>query len=254
MVPAALVLLAILAAPPLVLAPPPRAAPAQTPFQRLLARHAASSMVKQLALDDLAGKAGSWDFDREAGTLRFGKGPAHPIQLLGTEAAGDRTWLWAWANDQSNLPPAVLVAAGRLRKIGQERQLQELFVRKLPLAEADGHRLAAIAVGLLGAGSYYRGPYGSGERSGAAFFLLTDFPRPDQVDGSAVRLLRAVEMATSAWTLDHREVVKGLAADLGLKVVETPGSITLTSARGEPVRFEFDGRGLITQMKAQAGR
>lgn len=254
MVPAALLLLGALAAPPLVVVPQPPAAPGQSPFQRLVARHAASTMLKQLALDDLVGKAGTWDFDRDAGTLRFGQGKAHPIQLLGTEAAGDRTWLWAWANEESELPPKVLVAAGRLRKIGLDRRLQELYVRKLPLAEADGHRLAAIAVGLLGAGSYYRGPYGSGERQGAAFFLLTDFPRPDQVDGSALRLLRAVEMVTSTWELDHREVVRGLAADLKLRLEEKPDAITLTSAKGEPVRFLFDERGRLSRMRGQAGR
>lgn len=90
MVPAALVLLGALAAPPLVVPQPP-AAPGKSPFQQLLARHAASAMLKQLALDDLVGKAGSWDFDRDAGTLRFGQGKPHPIQLLGTEAAGERT-------------------------------------------------------------------------------------------------------------------------------------------------------------------
>lgn len=254
MVPAALVLLGVLAAPPLVLAPAPPTAPGRSPFQQLLARHAASTMLKQLALDDLVGKAGSWDFDRDAGTLRFGKGPAHPIQLLGTEAAGDRTWLWAWANDQSDLPPAVLVAAEKLRKVGVERQLQELYVRKLPLAEVDGHRLAAIAVGLLGAGSYYRGPYGSGERQGAAYFLLTDFPRPAQVDGSAVRLLRAVELVTSTWEVDHRAVVRGLAADLRLRLEEKPDVLVVTSSKGEPVRFELDERGRLSRMRGQVGR
>lgn len=260
MLPAALLVLGALVAQPLMLPAP--AAPGspeakRSAFNTLLARHAAGAMLKQLSLDDQVGKEATVDVDLEAGTLRFGKGPTHPVQLLGTEASGDRTWLWAWANADSKLPPQLVVAAGKLRKVGTERQLQELFVKRLPLDEADGHRLSAIAVGLLGAGSYYRGPYGSGERQGAAYYLLTDFPRPAQLDQSPPRLIRAVEMALSVYEVDHRAVVRGLAADLKLKLAEKPGALVVTAAKGTPVEFRFDDQGRLTKATAllgQAGR
>ena len=215
-------------------------------MKNLLARHAASSMLKQLTLDDLVGEA-SWQADLDAGTLRFGGGPPHPVQLLGTEAHSDRTWLWSWANTVSDLPPAVTRAAERLRALGQARGIAELSTRKLAIGEASGHTLSMIASGSLGAGSYYRGPY----EGGAAFFLLPDYPGPEQLDRSALRLIRAVELVISQYELDHRAVVTGLAEDLRLRVAAGPKAITVTSPTGEEVVFELDAQGRIARMSSR---
>lgn len=212
----------------------------------LLARHAASSTLKQLTLGDLIGDS-RWQADLDAGTIRFGSGEAHPIQVLGTESHSDRTWLWSWANTVSDLPPAVTRAAERLRSLGQSRGIPELSTRKLSIGEASGHTLSMIASGALAAGSYYRGPY----EGGAAFFLLLDYPRPEQLDRSALRLIRAVELVISQFELDHRAVIAGLAEDLRLPFTAGPNAILITSPAGEVAAFELDPQGRVSRMSSQ---
>jgi hypothetical protein len=222
--------------------------PGKAPLKALLARHAVSSMLKQLALQDAIGAA-RWRVDLQEGSIWFGDGGPHSIQLLGTEGYGDGTWLWAWANDLSDLPPEVIQASVRLRGIGTEENVPELVTGRIPLQEVDGHRLATVACGLLQAGSYYRGPY----EGGAAFFLLTDFPARDQVDTSPPRVINAVSTVITTYQLDHRAALAGLADDLHLTLREQAGALTLVAAGGEEIAIQLDGQGRIAKMSATVG-
>lgn len=221
----------------------------QPTLTSLLSRHAAAAMLAQLQLGELVGDS-AWSADLEQGTLRFAQGPAHSIQLLGTESYVDGSWLWAWGN-QANFPQSVVSASLRLREYGEHHGLQEFTTRKLPLAQVDGFRIASIASQLLGASAFYRGPYGGPEPEGAAFFLLTDFPPRQAMNRSPMRLLQAVSAAFSTWPLDHKTVVLGLAADLQLSVKELAGSIELVASGGEVLVFEFDAQGRIGRMQTQ---
>jgi hypothetical protein len=71
-------------------------------FTDAFARHVASATARQLALGDVL-EDRPWTVDIRAGTATFGE-LMFPIQLLGTEAEGDNSWLWAWANEGSSLP------------------------------------------------------------------------------------------------------------------------------------------------------
>jgi hypothetical protein len=53
-----------------------------------------------------------------AGIATFGDDLRFPLQLLGSESHLGGTWLWAWADAQSNLPPALLHLAGWPRDYG----------------------------------------------------------------------------------------------------------------------------------------
>jgi hypothetical protein len=81
------------------------------PFDDLFAQHVATAMARQVALADLIGER-NWSVDLSAGHATFGDDLRFAIQLLGTESQGDGTWLWAWANAESNLPPALLHLCG----------------------------------------------------------------------------------------------------------------------------------------------
>src|SRR4051812_5614895 len=55
-----------------------------------------------------------WGLDLDTGLLTFtstrgGRELArYPVQLIGSSSESSNTWLWAWANVESDLPPALL--------------------------------------------------------------------------------------------------------------------------------------------------
>ena len=69
---------------------------------------------QQLHLGDLVGDL-PWAFDVPTGTLSFGDLHWH-AQILGTESHQTNTWLWAWANTGSNLPPALIQASLQMKQ------------------------------------------------------------------------------------------------------------------------------------------
>lgn len=80
--------------------------------------HAASSFARQMALGDVIGER-AWGLDVQKGLLRFGDDQAYRVQLLGSHAFEPGTWLWIWANAQSNIPPQHTAAALRIRQLGE---------------------------------------------------------------------------------------------------------------------------------------
>jgi hypothetical protein len=132
-------------------------------FADAFARHVASATARQLALGDGL-EDRPWAVEIRAGTAPFGE-LTFAIQLLGTEAEGDNSWLWAWANDGSSLPEPILLSSRRLRAIGETRGPKLLATPALSLMEWSGHQIAMVCTGLLGTASYYRGPYDGGALS-----------------------------------------------------------------------------------------
>ena len=102
-----------------------------TPFQHEFARYSAIAFARQLAFADFLGDH-DWHVDIPAGTVEFGEDRVYPIQLLGTEADGDNTWLWAWANEESNLPDEILHDCRAIRAAGEDKQLEELTLPSFP--------------------------------------------------------------------------------------------------------------------------
>jgi hypothetical protein len=232
-------------------ASPPKAAEASGPGQEdtmkgLLSRHVAFSLVKQLSLKDAPGLR-AVDIDLEAATVKLKDGTVHPIQVVGTRADNNGTWLWSWANPSPNWAPAVKDGTRRLREIGLARKVPELSERMLQPGAWDGHSLSLVACGLLGGGSYFSMRYDGGE----IFFLNPDVPAASELNLNPERLATAIHMAISSYELDHRQVLLGLAEDAKLKVEEKPGWIKLRTERGDVLEFRLDDLGRIAEEKFQ---
>jgi hypothetical protein len=140
----------------------------------LFLQHGAASYDKQLYLQAMLGKA-RWSFALEEGVLAF----AQPhqallqlnVQLLGTESAETHTWLWAWANQDSEIPKHLLKSAQDLRAFGEREDVPEFYTPQLPLsAGINGGRMAAIACGVARAACFFRVGY----PGGLLFMLIKD--------------------------------------------------------------------------------
>lgn len=148
------------------------AATAPNPYELMVAEHIGLAWSRQDKLADLIGE-GRWDVDLQSGRLMFDSGPEFDISLLGSFGAKAGTWLWAWANEHmGDLPDRVLGPARQMRAFGAEQGLAQFTQDEIPADENDCRMLAMLAVGHLGKGAYYRGPYDGG----AAYMLLDPVP------------------------------------------------------------------------------
>ena len=113
-------------------------------------KHVASTYDKQHHLAELVGDR-PWSLDMDQGVIRFGDDIQWRAELLGTESELTETWLWSWANEASQIPPAMTRGALALRDYGERNDVAEFAEPELPLekGDLDGHTLAIIATGAL---------------------------------------------------------------------------------------------------------
>ena len=103
-----------------------------------------------------------WDLSQESGelvfSLRGGLKAVTAAQIIGTYNSEDHTWLWAWAN--SSINEKLQVDALKVRKYGEEHNIERLTKSKWTGTEEDAWAMAALAVKLCGEQGAYRGPAG----------------------------------------------------------------------------------------------
>ena len=115
------------------------------------------------------GKYTRWDLVQDSGNLVFllpdEMKAVAPAQIIGSYNSEDHTWLWAWAN------PSILdklkVDSLKVRKYGEEHQIEQLTTRKWVGTEKDAWSMVALAVKLCGKQGAYRGP------SGKTYFFIS---------------------------------------------------------------------------------
>lgn len=182
-----------------------------------------------------------------AGTVDFGEGRVYPIQLLGTEADGDNTWLWAWANEQSQLPDAILHDCRSIRAAGEAKQLEELTQPSCSLDEVDGHTLALFASGFIGDCTYYRGPH----PGGAVFFLVKNLP-PELLQTIPSRhALTTIMQLIMTFEVNHRELIESLFKDANYEIFSDSASVVGTSPDGGRIDVTYDDQGRITNLEGK---
>lgn len=215
-------------------------------FKELLSRHIGTSFARQLAFADFIDQR-NWQIDLDQGIATFGNDLQFPIQLIGTEAEGDETWLWGWANTDSNLPENLLTVANQLKSLGEKFQIAELIEPTYSLDRASGHTLSMIATGVDGQTCYYRGPY----PGGAIYFLVSGLPQHvfGQFDG--LRVLNTIpQILSQGFDLDLRLMAESFLTEQNFELQKTPEGIT--AVRGEEtITLAFDDQGRITNIGGQ---
>ncbi len=219
-------------------------------MDELFAKYAPAGFLRQMrlaaVLEDL-----DWAFDMDSGRITFA-GPqdeedtaiSSPCQVLGTESDGSRTWLWAWANHESQIPDQLLRASRLMRDYGIENSVFELSDPQLDLGRWDGHRLSLIAAGMLDAPGYYRGPYAGG----ALFVLLEEAFVAAPVERSVTTFASALPGFIMAFPdVDHRLAATGLASALKLA---TERSDVVVGVDGHAT-LEFDTNGRFRALRSQ---
>jgi hypothetical protein len=185
--------------------------------EELLVEHGALGLEKQDVLLELLGEH-RWDVDLGAGTVDFGMRRVYHIQLVGTESSRDSTWLWAWANDISQIPSRLLTAVTRVREFGRRHGVAALTDSELSLGDVDTHVIGAVSCGLTGADGYYVGHHDHG----ALLFLLSSPELATLRRTSILRMTRIFSTFISTWPIEnHRQAFAAYARSKGCQVQES---------------------------------
>jgi hypothetical protein len=213
-------------------------------------QHTSFAFDRQLLLADLIGDL-DWAYDLQTGILSFGDRFQWRAEVLGTESEETGTWLWAWANDASDIPTNQQGASLKLKSLGEEHDIAEFTEPMMPLDHADGHAFASIAVGEGLGKAYYRGPYDGG----AAFLLITDERLQLQVEQPLQRILTVFPQAISSMELaDHREALRGYLEHYGFEPENEGDALLLRQQGQEVLRAEFDEQGRLRELKGTLGK
>jgi hypothetical protein len=211
----------------------------------LLREHGALSLEKQDALGDYLGEH-SWSLDLTAGTIDFGAGRVFPIQLLGTESFQSETWLWAWANRESDIPEPLLAAAARLRELGAAQGITELITPELPSTSLDLHMVGAIGCGVTSADAYYLGHH----QHGAVLLLLRSPVLRALLKPSVLHMTTIFMGFVSTWEVaDQRRAFIAYARAKGCTIQELGNRVGVTDPRGEQLVADFDTAGRVVNLE-----
>jgi hypothetical protein len=214
-------------------------------LQDVLHDHGALSLEKQDALSDYLGEH-SWWLDLKAGTVDFGGGRLFPIQVVGTESKGSGTWLWSWANHQSQIPAALHASAVRVREYGEAHGVREFVTPELAPGSFDGHMLSAAACGVAAADAYYLGHHEDG-----AVLLFLESPTLRQlIRPSVLHMTTIFTSFISAWEIaDHRKAFVAYARAKGCTIHEVGARVEVTDPTGEQLAADFEDSGRLFEME-----
>ncbi|WP_020471392.1 DUF6882 domain-containing protein [Zavarzinella formosa] len=207
---------------------------------------AAISLANQMFLAILA-RASNWRFDFASGQLSFDNQYRWHSQVLGTESFESNTWLWAWANEASNIPASLVGSAHVMRMLGEVQGFPELTEPEVSLDRIDGHTIAMIASSVCQANAYYRCPY----EGGALYVLIMDDNFPKDPTPPLARLATVFPQAISSLDIpDHRLALTGYLDYHGL-AYEQIGDRVVAKENGEPaLTATFDHLNRLTNLEA----
>jgi hypothetical protein len=186
----------------------------------LLERYVALGFEKQIDFSELI-EGRSWDADLTRGTITFGEDMEFPIQIIGSFSYSVNTWLWAWANSQSNLPENLMVDAKKLKAYGVQHKIDQLRTPEYSIKQDDLHRLGLIAVGMFNADGYYFADYGSG------IMLMTvtsEEIRKNRKIGH-YRIFTTFPQVISNFNLDHKNAFIAYLKAKGYQIEEKENKI-----------------------------
>ncbi len=211
-----------------------------------LEQYALLSLEKQEKLARLVGEHAA-ELDLDSGKIIFENGLDLPFQVLGTESDNTLTWLWAWAEEQTEIPENLLTSSLQLKEWGKREGIEEFTVPSLDLNKADGHVLSLISAEISDASCYY----GSHYEGGAVFVLVfseaVDRQPPFNLDG----LSRQFTELISQYELNHRNVLVSYLRKNNLPFTDKGLVVAAGLLTGERLAAEFEENGRLKSLNGK---
>lgn len=186
-------------------------------LEELIEQNAGLSFEKQLVFRDIIGSS-AWELDMGKGSIFFGT-LEFPIQIIGSLAFNNNSWMWGWANTQSGMPENLLIHSNQLKEIGEQKNIEELTEGHFNVDEGFEHKIGMTACGLFNSKSYYCANYGQG-----TLVVTIDDKKIPTVDFSKIeKILTSFPQLISGTELNHRNTFKNYLIDreFGLNISES---------------------------------
>ncbi len=216
-----------------------------TTFSTLLEQNALLALEKQEKLSHLLGDH-HWDLDLDTGMIRFND-LQFPFQVLGTESDNTLTWLWAWANEQTEIPDELLRSARELRAWGEGEGIDEFTLPAVDLNRADGHALSMISTAVSGASCYYRAPY----EGGAVFLLVSGEAIGRQPPFDLLNLTKRFMDLISLYDLNHHHALVSYFKGRELPFTDSGTQVTADLSTGDSLSADFDASGRLLSLNGK---
>lgn len=135
------------------------------------------------------------------------------VQFIGTESDQSKTWLWSWANKESQLPKNLTEDAETVRQQA-EKENNTLFTKpKISASKVSPIELAIISTGFLKHFTYFTCSY----EGGALYVSIKESPisHPSSNENSlnATLVLGIIQLGISNLSFNHKEALINYLGD-----------------------------------------
>ncbi|NMM48892.1 hypothetical protein HH304_10820 [Flammeovirgaceae bacterium KN852] len=181
-------------------------------FDDMVEQNAGLSFEKQMIFGEVIG-SNSWNLDMGKGSIFFGS-LEFPIQIIGSLAFNNNSWMWGWANTKSGMPEKLLIQSNQLKEIGEERNIKELTDAHFYVDEGFEHRIGMMACGIFNSKSYYCANYGQG-----TLVVTIDDPKIPEIDeNKPEKVLTNFPQLISGVELSHKNAFINYLIDRNFKL------------------------------------
>ncbi|MDA8099116.1 MAG: hypothetical protein M0042_05765 [Nitrospiraceae bacterium] len=176
------------------------------------------------------------ELDIDAGIARFGKDWEFPFQVLGTESDNSFSWLWAWADEQAEMPPNLMTSSLDLKMWLMKNGLDEFASPSMDIDIADGTILSVIACQVCKASAFYRDAY-----DGGALYILLNATAIDSQPGfDRSGLVRNIADLAARYDFSHRKAIRSYLQSSGIIFAEEGETVNALLRTGERLLVEFN--------------
>ncbi|MDA3613810.1 DUF6882 domain-containing protein [Polluticaenibacter yanchengensis] len=220
----------------------PKETPCKTE-QELIERYGGIALDKQIDFGEIIGN-NNWNVDMQQGIISFGPNLVFPIQVLGTIAHSSQTWLWAWANTMSGLPPNLIEQSLQLKKYGEDNGISLLSNHTFHFTKDKLHLLGMMASGMFHSSGYYIADYGQG----AMLVTIKDSRIDKERTENHHRILTVFPQLISQFDMNHKNALKSYLDAKGYSYTEKENTVTGTKNQNT-LTAQFDHLARLINLK-----
>ena len=181
-------------------------------FDDMVEQNAGLSFEKQMLFGEVIGSS-AWELDMGKGSIFFGA-LEFPIQIIGSLAFNNNSWMWGWANTQSGMPENLLVQSIQLKEIGEKQNVKELTDGHFNVDEGFEHKIGMMACGIFKSKSYYCANYGQG----TLVVTIDDSKIPEIDENKLERVLTNFPQLINGIELNHKNAFINYLIDRNFKL------------------------------------
>lgn len=181
-------------------------------LEEIIEQNAGLSFEKQIILEEVIG-SNAWELDMDKGKIVFGT-LEFPIQIIGSLAFNNNSWMWGWANTQSGMPENLLIQSNQLKAIGEKKNIKELIEGHFDVEEGFEHKIGMMACGLFNSKSYYCANYGQG----TLVVTIDDSKIPEIDKNNFVKIMTGFPRLVSGTEMNHRNAFQNYLIDRDFKL------------------------------------